>query len=385
MKNLHLVALTALTLSFGSMTFAQTTATSVTVTTPATSVELNLGLEHMSLTAAQIRKRDKLLKPIYDNYQNVNLSSVANVIEKAYGSNVFHYMESGTLTLANKKSVMENAVRYYMGIRSLFDQADVNVIPLKGTVQLTNRSSGYYSDSSSANMTTVTGKLIQGNADKFEETTKFRSPSILASKVSGIQNDFLGIFDTSVSRALYTTSTSPLFSAPVMSEYLDAMKNLNLRGLDATINFVSDRLAGNKSYEVVYPHFSRIAPIPQPIIFISKDASYNDLVEMLETHAPRIFAYNRLFNASVLPSVKDINDLLTKYPNIMEEVRKVRGQVSRQNLVNAIQGAFLNLTYGVGAGVVGAAALLAAPVSIFVVASSPVLGPIFISNVIFFL
>lgn len=380
MKNLHLVALTALTLSFGSMTFAQTTTTTtttVTVSAPATNVELNLGLEHMSLTAAQIRKRDKLLKPIYDNYQNVNLSSVANVIEKAYGSNVFHYMENGKLSLADKKSVMENAVRYYMGISSLFDQADASVIPLKGAVKLTN---GYYDS-----FIQVTGKRIQGNADKFEETNNFYSPSILASKVMAYQNDFLGIFDTSVSRALYTTSTSPLFSAPVMSEYLDAMKNLNLRGLDATINFVSGRLAGNKPYEVVYPHFSRIAPIPQPIIFISKDATYTDLVEMLEVHAPRIFAHNRLFNANVLPSVKDINDLLTKYPNIMEEVRRVRGQVSRQNLVNAIQGAFLNLTYGVGAGVVGAAALLAAPVSIFVVASSPVLSPIFISNVIIFL
>ncbi len=87
----------------------------------------------------------------------------------------------------------------------------------------------------------------------------------------------------------------------------------------------------------------------------------------------------------MLPSIKDINELLRKYPNILTEVQKAKGYVSRENLISAIQQAFLNVTYGVGAGVVGAAALLTAPVTIFAIASSPILSPVFITNVIIFL
>lgn len=365
------------TLGMSSLAFAQRTTTSIA--SPASAVELNLGLEHMSLTAAQIRKRDRLLKPIYSNYQNVNLSSVSNALERAYGMNIFHYMEGGKLNLGNKKGVMESAVRYYMGIESLFDQADESVIPFKNSIKVGSKD--YYGRYTGKN---VAVKLIEGNKKHWEEKTSFSSPSVLATYVKE-RTDRVGIFNIEKDRkALYTSTQNPLFSAPIMSDFLEAMKNLNLKGLDATVNFVNGDISGTK-YQVIYPHYSRIAPIPQPVIFLSESATYYDIVEMLQQHAPRIHAYNKLFNASVLPSIKDINELLSKYPNILTEVQKAKGYVSRQNLISAIQQAFLNVTYGVGAGVVGAAALLTAPVTIFAIASSPILSPVFITNVIIFL
>lgn len=374
------IALVA-TLSIGA--FAQTS----TPTAPAApTVQLNMGLEHMSLTARQIRSRDRLLRPIYDNYQNVNLSSVANALERAYGINVFHYFAQPQLTLGTKKGVMENAVRYYVGMESLFNTADPSVMPFKKAVKISGQNDYY-------GMPSITAKLVAGNPKKWNPTSDIRSPSILASSIASEQLDFLGMFDTGTRRALYSTTQAPLFNAPVMSDFLDAMKNLNLRGLDATIVFanggvgLTDEYGGRAygKYQVVYPHFSRLAPVPQPVIYLSSTATYNDIVEMLETHAPRIFAYNRLFTKNLLPSISDLNALLSRYPNILAEVQRARGHVNRQNLLNAIQSAFLKVTYGVGVGVVGAAALLSSPVGIMVIAGSPVLSPVFIQNILIFL
>ena len=383
-KNFGLALLAAFSISlstFNPVYAEEATPPSVT----SAPVEVDLSLNHMSLTAAQIRKRDRLLKPIYDNYQNVNLSSVSNALEQAYGANVFHYNTESKLTLGNKKGVMENAVRYYMGIESLFDQADASVIPLKNSVKMIAPRT-YSNDTGLSGWVSVQAPLIKGDTDKFNETAEIKSPSLLATEVHSRRNeDPIFRMNIGTSRAVYSTTMDPLFSAPVMGEFLDAMNALNLRGLDATINFTSGTLQNNKMYHVVYPHFSKIAPIPQPVIFLSKDARYADILEMLEEHAPRIFAHNHLFNAKVLPSVQEINDLLRKHPNILEEVSRVRGTVGRQNLVNAIQGAFLTLTYGVGAGVVGTAALLAAPVTIYAMAASPILSPLFIAKIIIFL
>lgn len=370
----------ALTLNFAATAQAQTTAP----------VELSMGLEHMSLTAKQIRARDRLLKPIYSNYQNVNLSSVANALEKAYGINVFHYNETPELTLGNKKGVMESATRYYLGLTGLFDSADPSVMPYKSSVRLNGQSS--YSGNQ---MPGLTVKLIEGNPSKWNETTTISSPSIMASMVAEQSTSFLGIVGTGTRRALYTSTKDPLFKAPVMSDFFDAMKNLNLRGLDATVVFANGDIEGKREpygytitsakYKIIYPHFSRLAPVPQPVIYLSSSANYYDIVEMLQEHAPQIFAYNRLFNKNLLPTINEMNQVLSRYPNIIAEVEKIKGRVDRQNLLNAIQSAFLNVTYGVGAGVVGAAALLVAPVGIMVVAGSPVLAPVFIQNIIIFL
>ena len=372
-----LVLAFAATMSFA--TFAQSTPT----------VQLSMGLEHMSLTASQIRKRDRLLKPIYDNYQNVNLASVSNALEKAYGINVFHYMEKPNLSLGNKKGVMESAVRYYMGIPSMFDQADETVVPYRNTVKLQSCDNSYGYRRCTDDQPAIQASLVTGNPKRWEVKKSFQSPSLLGTFAPTEYDHgyILGMFSNTTERnAVYTTTRNPLFSAPVLSDFLEAMKGLNLRGLDATVNFVNGEVPGaQRGYRVIYPHFSRIAPIPQPVIFVSSNASYNDMVEMLQEHAPRIHSYNKLFNSSVLPSVKDINDMLSRYPNVLAEVQKLRSNVDRRNLVIAIQQAFLKVTYGVGAGVVGAAALLTAPVTIFAMAAHPILSPVFIQNIIIFL
>lgn len=362
-----------LTLALSSLSFAQVaapvatgpSARSATGTVREVPV-LDLGLEHMSLTAAEIRQRDRLLKPIYDNYQTVNLSSVANAMERAYGINVYHHMLGGELTLKDKKAVMENAVRYYLGKKGLFDQADQQTIPMRAAVKRS-----WDPD--------IKLKLIQGNPEKFGTTIDESTPSILTTEVREFSNEFLFFGEVSKSQGVFTSSQDPLFSAPSMSDFLDAMKALNLRGLDATVTFMSGQLDGNAKYQVIYPHFSKIAPIPQPVIFLSRDANYDDVVDLLREHAPRIYAHNKLFNANLLPSVRDINEMLRKYPNILAEVQRVKGQVSRENLINAIQGAFLKVTYS---SLLAAGAVLASPVGLLVVASSASLSPVFISTII---
>ena len=128
---------------------------------------------------------------------------------------------------------------------------------------------------------------------------------------------------------------------------------------------------------------SKIAPIPQPTIFVAEDANYQDIVEMLTENAPKIYAYNKLFNKNLLPSLNEINEILNKYPNIYEEVIRARGGVTRDNLINAIQSAFLNVTYGAAVGTATiATAVIAAPLSLAAIVVSPILSPIFISTVI---
>jgi hypothetical protein len=337
--------------------------------------ELNLSLDAMSLTTKEISKRDKLLKPIYENYETVNLSSVANALETAYGMNIYHHMEGKDLDLKNKKNVMENAVRYFVGGESLFNQAAEGVLAYKNSVNV-KKVDNYYSTSE---FNPLSVKLIEGNPKKWNETSTMKSPSLLASysEKNAIRD---AIFNSKVGtrEALYTSTQNRLFTAPVMSDFLEAMKNLNLKAIDATVTFVNGSVkeAGyDKPYKVVYPTFSKIAPIPQPVIFISSNATYSDLTQLLTEHAPKIFAYNKLFMANLLPSVNEINDLLIKYPNIIKEVEMKAGKVSRANMINAVQSAFLNVTYGTGV-------LLAAPVGLAAMAASAVFSPIFITMIV---
>jgi len=335
--------------------------------------ELNLSLDHMSLTTQEIKKRDELLKPIYDNYESVNLSSVANAIEGAYGVNVYHHMNGKVLDLKNKKNVMENATRFFMGdTTSLFDSAAEGVLEFKGAVPLAKKD--YYGN---AVYTTMSAELIEGNEKKFRKYVDISTPSVLATEV--VEKNINDVFFRSKigeRRAVYTTTNARLFTAPVMNDFIEAMKNLNLKALDATVNFLNTDIPNStKTYKVIYPTYSKIAPIPQPVIFISKSASYGDIVEMLTEHAPKIYAYNKLLVKNLLPSVNDINDLLKKYPNLLKEVEKKVGQVKRENLVNAIQSAFLNVTYGTGV-------LLTAPIALGAMAASAVLSPIFLATVV---
>jgi hypothetical protein len=115
-----------------------------------------------------------------------------------------------------------------------------------------------------------------------------------------------------------------------------------------------------RNYQVVYPSFSRLAPIPQPVIYLNMNASKEEILEMLAEHAPRIYAYNNAFERQVLPQVKDLNALLAKHPNFLADVQKQAGKVSNYNIGQALQQAFLTLSIGAGATVT-LAAMLASP------------------------
>lgn len=366
---LSVLALAAYT-TFSSLSFA------TEPTLPATPVkELNLSLEHLSLTTTEIKNRDKLLKPIYENYETVNLSSVANALESAYGINVYHHMVDKELNLKDKKNVMENAVRYFAGDTSLFNDAAANVLSNGGAVRLKNENANRYYYDKPVVGNNLSLDLIEGNEKKFSLEKKYPSFSILTT-VGDSRRIEDPIFWSKIGtrRAVYSSVKKRLYTSPVMNDFLEAMKDLNIKALDATVTFSNGELVAG-AYAVVYPNFSKLAPIPQPAIFISETATYTDMIEMLNIHAPKIYAYNKLFTANLLPTVNEINALLTKYPNIIKEVEQKVGKVQRQNMVNAVQAAFLTVTYGAGA-------LLAAPVAITAMAASAVLSPIFIATII---
>lgn len=341
---------------------------------------LNLSLDYMSLTPAEIKKRDKLLAPIYDNYQNINLSSVSNALEKTYGLNIYHHMLGKELNLKDKKNVMENAIRYYNGDESLFNNAAPGVVSYKAEMSFILPSNSYYSNSEK--FPELKLAFIEGNEDKWQDFANVRSPSILTTSLHEQKiRDVFFRSDIGTRKAVFTSVKNPLFSAPVMSNFLEAMKNLNLKGLDASVVFVTGEIYSSESrkesvqYKVLYPNFSKLAPIPQATIYIAKNATTEEIMEMLSEHAPRIFAYNKLFNANLLPTVAEINDILKKHPNIIAEVEKKVGKVRRENLVNAVQAAFLNVTYGTGI-------LIATPIALGAMAASAVFSPIFIATVI---
>ncbi|MBP9682346.1 MAG: hypothetical protein KBD76_13145 [Bacteriovorax sp.] len=361
---------------------------------PATQVkELNLSLEYLSLTPSEIKARDALLRPIYDNYENTTISSVANALERAYGMNVYHHFIDKKLDLKDKKSVMENAVRYYLGVDGLFNQASPGVVSDKNALN-----KKIYSNDS-VEYPKMSLKLITGNKSHWNDSIDTKSPSLLTSKISEENiEDFIFNSKIGTRRALYSTASNRLFTAPTMNDFLEAMRNLNIKGLDATVTFLKgaifkeplrsyewsdDERRETVKYRVVYPMHSKIAPIPQPTIFVAEDANYQDIVEMLTENAPKIYAYNKLFNKNLLPSLNEINEILNKYPNIYEEVIRARGGVTRDNLINAIQSAFLNVTYGAAVGTATiATAVIAAPLSLAAIVVSPILSPIFISTVI---
>lgn len=351
------------------------TAFAAPVKMPTTPVkELNLSLDAMSLTTSEIKKRDRLLSPIYSNYETVNISSVANAIESAYGMNVYHHMDGKVLDLKNKKNVMENAARYFIGAESLFNQAADGVLGYKNSVNIKNR--GYYNN---GDFNALSVKLIEGNPKKWNAEFNISTPSLLTSVVrTGRIEDVLFRSKIGTREALYTSAQNRLFTAPVMSDFLEAMKSLNIKAIDATVMFVNGSIKEDsleKPYKVIYPTFSKIAPVPQPVIYISSNATYSDISQLLNEHAPKIYAYNKLFMKNLLPSVNEINDLLIKYPNILKEVEEKAGKVSRANMINAVQSAFLNVTYGTGV-------LLAAPIGLAAMAASTAFSPIFVTMIV---
>jgi hypothetical protein len=70
--------------------------------------------------------------------------------------------------------------------------------------------------------------------------------------------------------------------------------------------------------------------------------------------------------------------LLAKYPQFLEEVKKAKGQVSRENLRNAVYTGFLFASYGL-------LAAAAAPVAFAAMIASHTLAPVLVGTTVIFI
>ena len=264
-----------------------------------------LNLDYLKMSKKDISKRARKLKPIYNAYKSLTIGKLGRFISSEFGAYVFD-ADRDTKSMRNKKDVMYQAVYYYLGWdRSTFYGADSSV--------LTGYSSVDYSS---------------GNVDQKMTTFSFTS-ECFPDEYRSDQVDFLlhkyDYEDTywDYSRhedgiekecsATYHSYDTELFKAPSLLNFVEAMDQTKLKAIDATIVFLAGNLYGNNNFEVIYPSYHRLTPIPQPIIFIDRKASKRDLVEMLKEHAPRIYTYNKMFDQELLPQIDDLNYYLGVY------------------------------------------------------------------------
>lgn len=134
-----------------------------------------------------------------------------------------------------------------------------------------------------------------------------------------------------------------------MTRFLDAIRLEQLKALDATIVFLKrNKVVLNKqnkatvSVAVIYPPAESAAPVPQPMIFIGSSATIEDLTNMLEEHAPKIAAYNKLFDEHLLPSLTTFSQLLKKFPELEQKILAEVGEVNEAMKHEAMFRAYLS-------------------------------------------
>jgi hypothetical protein len=350
----------------------------------------NFNLDYLKLTPDDIRNRDEALKPIYQFYQEVTVSKVIQKLEDIYGLSIFEYSNLHPLTLKDKKNVMASAIFYFTkvvsGEWSSTDIFDSNGILSQGT-PFEHIDSDILPGKASVNLKVSQVHYVKITGGK-EFETQFDRPWPFAistiADANSSEHDWLGLgivdFNTH-SHALYSSTTIRLFELPVMDRFLSAMKDSNLKALDATIVFgnLENQNLESEPYQVIYPEYSALAPIPQPIVYVNTKASKEDLADLLQTQAPQIYAYNQLFMKQILPSADDLDQALKQYPALMASVAQAKKEVDRARLKDALKNAFLYVSYGI---MTGAVAGVAAPVALVAALASPILAPLIISNTI---
>ncbi len=336
-------------------------------------IKQHLNLDYLKLTAAEIKRRDRKLQPIYDYYREATVQKVAQQIENTFGSNVYQYQSTKyglyTPNLSDKASTMDSAVRFYTQQdveNTPFDRIAPSVLSGKGSISI--------------NSTDLTLKRVSGDESQFDEFCTFKSyysnekvsPFLLAT-VKNTRTRGGMIWDSHY-EALYTSLENHIFEVPVLDNFLSAMKDSNLKGLDATLVFAADTVfyrSRPAPYQAVYPSFSKLAPIPQPMIFISKTATEEDLTKMLQEEAPKVYAYNQLFNQQMLPQAEQMAKALAKYPDVMQALKDAKSSVDQRNAEERLYDGFLTVTFGMlAAGL--------APVTLAIMLASPILHPLLI-------
>lgn len=313
-------------------------------------IQNHLNLDYLKLTPQQIQQRDKALKPIYDFYQQATAQKVVDQIQTTFGVNIYQYQstENGLYqpTLEDKVSTMDSAVRFYTGVdaeRSPFASMDPTVLPGAGSVKIRGGM--------------LNAKLTSDDTSDFHAEENNDATFLLETyKEVGWVSHWYG---DSHPEAVYSSLPDHLFEVPALDRFLTGLKQSNLKGLDATIVFTAGSVYtpgptdenGNATsikipYQVVYPAFSNLAPIPQPLVFISREASTDDVNEMLQQHAQKIYAYNQLFNMQILPQAADLASALAKYPEVSDALKRADATINDDNIQQKLYEGFLDVSFG---------------------------------------
>lgn len=343
-------------------------------------------LTYLQLTPQEVSQREKNLAPLYNDYATTNVAKLAGALEDNYKINVYHHVVGGDWTaeaLNSKAGIMAAAVQYAIrdnqirddegstslyasyGFKAgfLFDRISPVELGFKGRILLDDLMpsdlSFYSGDAKHA------GRPLANSP--FSITSEVMMNSYVAmsgwdpAKILslGLVKHPFGGFDTN-SFTLFTSESLLGVERPAIKRFLFALRDKQIRALDATVVFVNTHrlrvvdtdstghlFAPMAPYAVVYPGFSRVAPIPQPIIFISEDATDADLAQMIDTEAPLIFAYNKLFDMQIMPGEAQFEASLAKVSSQSPLVANLVRQVGSANAREASRRAFLSLAYGV--------------------------------------
>lgn len=430
-------------------------------------LEKGFNLDYLKLDARGIKARDKSLAPIYRSYENNRVSNVLKAIQTTFGTNLYHHVKGqeidfGLNSKVNKPMVMAAAARAFIDTRSCGSQYYDGCQELQSPFRTAAESEVGYLNSVELESGKITTTRIRGKKDTFSETSEYSSLYALLTQESSASKDrMFGLFYTTI-EGLYSSTSNNLFTTPGVLHFLEALKESNLKGLDATVVFTNnnmraetklrevcryERISTNNytadelrawaksnnidaiedylsavqsgelerkntkfqrytlhswrtnsgiyttvstntcemqpyrpdlAYHVVYPTFSRLAPIPQPVIYLNVNAPKAEMTKLIAEHAPRIYAYNKLFDQNVLPAVADLNSVLEEYPGLLEDVERLAGKVDRENFKAAVQQAFLTVAYGAGL-------TIGVPLTLGAMLLSPLYYPILVKTVVIIL
>jgi hypothetical protein len=339
-------------------------------------IQNHLNLDYLKLTPAEIAKRDQSLKPIYDYYQQATAQKVVEQIQSTFGINIYQYQATTNglykANLSDKVSTMDSAVRFFTGLdadQSPFSSMDPTVLPGAGSITLSQA--------------VLNTKITTGDTSNFAPEENNPANFLIETYKESVGVDHW--YGDGTAEAVFSSLPDNLFEVPVLDRFLTGLKESNLKGLDAAVVFAAGSVTvagpadanGNATtvslpYQVVYPAFSNLAPIPQPIVFISREASADDINGMLQTHAQKIYAYNQLFGMQVLPQANDVATELAKYPDVIASLKAANSAINEDNMKQKVYEGFLDVSFAlVTAGLTA--------VTIHAMLASVVLRPILIA------
>ncbi len=333
--------------------------------------QTKLNIEYLKLTPKEIDARERIINKQLQDYDKLTIGRVANLLEKTYGIYVFNeeQLNGSTIcpdSLNNKKNVMRAAVHNIVDGSCQFAAYDTRFNLDKNKVSVSGRNSIYGSK--------VSGTDYAGDIDS---SFLFVTNKRVYSKF--LHNDV----------GLTSSGENHVGKYPVVLDFLEGMRASNLKALDATVIFLNSTSATislgatiqkdyygrnvntdqTSSVDVVtmFPESNKLVPVPQPIIFITKDATPALIEETLIADAPLIFAFNKAVSSGVLPSSADLSDAVAKFPELSKRVEALASQVGREAAMQKTKKAFLMTLFVTGA-------IVTAPVAIVGVMANPLLA-----------